>query len=102
MKVIQAAMKKGDMHSRDFNKFPLPALSSEEIPKQIPKQITQITLTDQEIRNREKRKGRFSDSVTVSTKPNSGINIEEIPKSIVIVVFDYNFRVLVLIWKNSI
>jgi hypothetical protein len=81
MKVIQAATKKGDLHTRDFNKFPLPVLPSEEIPKQ-------IVLNDQEIKNREKRKGRFTESIAVNTK--SSLNLEEMSKSVVIVVLFSN------------
>lgn len=30
MKIIQNALKKGDLHTRDFNKFPLPVLPSDK------------------------------------------------------------------------
>jgi hypothetical protein len=81
MKTIQAAIKNGDLHTRDFSKFPLPVLPTEE--KIITTVASNSYVSEQERKNREKRKGRFAE-----TNNNDKIkaNIEELTKELKIVV----------------
>lgn len=103
MKVIQASTKKGDLHTRDFNKFPLPILPSEAKANEIlfPKQLT---FTEQELKNREKRKGRFSEQLNPTRAQSLKTqNLEEITKNVIIIVtITLTFRVHVTILKNNI
>jgi hypothetical protein len=85
MKIIQNALKKGDLHTRDFSKTPLPILPTEENK---PTVDTNFYISEQERRNREKRKGRFADSPVII--PNTAAlikaNIEELTKELKVVV----------------
>ena len=82
MKIIQAALKKGDLNTRNFNKFPLPILpTDEETPK-----IKIISENEKKII--ERRKGKFD--ITIVKPKETNINIEEITKNINITVILHN------------
>lgn len=71
LKIINAALKKGDLNTRDWNKFPLPVLPN-ETNEDVGLKTEKIVLTEQELKNREKRKGRFEEKL----QPNHGENLE--------------------------
>lgn len=71
MKIIPASLKKGDMNTRDWNNYPLPVLPSDMRDSLKPEKTI---ITEQELRNREKRKGRFEMSGgVVSSNSNSNV-----------------------------
>src|SRR5690606_21580030 len=80
-KTIQNAIKKGDLHTRDFSKFPLPYILSDETAQIL------VKVSDQEKNRREQRKDRFD--LQSIDKSVSKTNIEELSKNIKIIVIIY-------------
>jgi hypothetical protein len=82
MKIIQNALKKGDLHTRDFSKTPLPILPSEEKNES----YSDVYISEQERNNRDKRKGRFADGPVISNAALVRANIEELATELKVIV----------------
>jgi SAC3 family protein LENG8/THP3 len=78
MKIMSAALKKGDLNTRDWNLHPLPIFPS-EMGQSTAVNKTSI-LTEQEVKNRDKRKSRFDSDFENFSKEikNPNINISNI------------------------
>jgi hypothetical protein len=84
-KTIQAALKNGDLSTKNFNLTPLPYIPSDE---KVVKTANSF-ISDQERKNREKRQRRFAEgsgNITESKESIIKSNIEELTKELKIIV----------------
>jgi hypothetical protein len=72
MKIMSAALKKGDLNTRDWSKHPLPIFPSEM------GQANKVILTEQEMKNRDKRKSRFDSEFDNHSKEGTNQNLNSL------------------------